>query len=547
MHIVTCSCGTEIDARDMPEGIAVKCPSCGKELLVPISNETTTIAMRGAVAKLADFDLKRKLGEGGMGEVYLARDVRLRRDVALKILPEDLARDPKYVMRFEREARAAARVSNPNVVQIYAVGEEDGKRFIAMEYVKGKSLDEVLEEEGRIGLARAAKYIAHAARGLGAAAANGVVHRDVKPANLLVDEEGRTKVADFGLARAEGSRMKLTAAGAVVGSPLYMSPEQGHGRQTDFRSDIYSLGATFYHLVAGHPPFTGQTAMTVMLKHLEDPLTPAEDVGEEANAVLARMMAKDPAGRYQDYASLIADLEGLAGLPRSTPPPAPARKPVMLAAHFSRAFAFAVDILVCWLAAKFIAARLQAPEQVAVASFLIYASYYTVFHAASGAGLGKWIAGIRAEALDGSRAGIARTAWRFLFSWAPIAAGLSLAPVLGEGPVTAAAAALIWTAVHAVVLVRADRRGLHDLVAGTRVVLASSVVAALAPAKDPLLAVLLAVFPGAGQVYCGRFLRGFLVLLTFFLIVPYLWSFFDAYRLAVRANEEAMRLGGGRA
>ena len=205
-----------------------------------------------------------------MAEVYLAEQQSLRRQVAFKILRRDLAEDPQYVQRFHQEARAAARLVQANIVQIYEVGKSDGLHYIAQEYVKGQNLKQYLHRHGAVDSLLAVNIMRQVASALVKAAENRVTHRDIKPENILLATNGEVKVADFGLARvvAEGQKNHLTQVGITMGTPLYMSPEQVEGKAVDPRSDLYSFGVTCYEMLAGRPPFEGETPLNVAVQHL---------------------------------------------------------------------------------------------------------------------------------------------------------------------------------------------------------------------------------------------------------------------------------------
>jgi serine/threonine-protein kinase len=249
-----------------------------------------------------------------MAEVYLAQDQLLDRPVAVKVLFPELAADTSFVERFRREAQAAARLNHHNIVSVYDFGESDGSYFIVMEYVDGQTLRDVVRSEGPMAPVRAAGIAADVAAALGAAHAQGVVHRDVKPANVLISDE--VKVADFGIARAGDPRESLTQTGMVMGTATYLSPEQAQGLPIDRRSDIYSLGVVLYETLAGRPPFIGDTPVAIAYKHLhEEPVPPSEhnpDVSPALDAVVLKAMAKDPADRYGSAEEMGADLAGVA-------------------------------------------------------------------------------------------------------------------------------------------------------------------------------------------------------------------------------------------
>ncbi|MEE2707786.1 MAG: serine/threonine-protein kinase [Planctomycetota bacterium] len=267
--------------------------------------------------EVGEYRLLRRLGRGAMAEVYLADQVSLDRHVAIKVLKPELARDDTYVRRFQMEARAAAALVHGNIVQIYEVGNADGLHFIAQEYVQGQNLSELLKRTGPPPLAVAVDIIRQASAALAKAAEQGIVHRDIKPENLMMATSGELKVADFGLARLTQTpeQLKLTQVGVTMGSPLYMSPEQAEGKQLDPRSDIYSLGVTCYQMLAGHPPFSGDTPLGVAMKHLKTEADSLEDLRPDLPAALCRMvhkmLNKAPADRYANGMEIIRDLRQL--------------------------------------------------------------------------------------------------------------------------------------------------------------------------------------------------------------------------------------------
>jgi serine/threonine-protein kinase len=270
--------------------------------------------------QLGNYQLLRRLGRGAMAEVYLAEQISLKRQVAFKVLRPSLASDASYVQRFHREAQAAARLVHANIVQIFEVGCIDGVHFIAQEYVAGSNLGEMLSRKGPLDLARAIGMMLQSAAALNKAAEHGIVHRDIKPENLLLTENGEVKVADFGLARVVGDDQAttLTQAGFTMGTPLYMSPEQVEGRALDVRSDIYSLGVTSFHMLAGHPPFRGETPLAVAVQHLKDLPPSLENIRPDLSAALCRvvhkMMAKQPGDRHANPKELAADLRAVAAI-----------------------------------------------------------------------------------------------------------------------------------------------------------------------------------------------------------------------------------------
>jgi len=260
------------------------------------------------------YELHRRLARGGMAEVFLARDQLLDRPVAVKVLFPEFATDPAFVERFRREAQSAANLNHPNIVSVYDWGEEEGTYFIVMEYVDGRSLATILSTEGPLHPQRAAEVTSDIAAALGFAHRNGVIHRDVKPGNVLISPQGQVKVADFGIARAMGAGTEdnLTQAGSVMGTATYFSPEQAQGMPLDPRSDLYSLGVVLYEMITGKPPFTGETPVAIAYKHVQEQPRPPEqlnpDVPADLSAIDMKLLAKQPAERYASAEDLRADL-----------------------------------------------------------------------------------------------------------------------------------------------------------------------------------------------------------------------------------------------
>ena len=266
---------------------------------------------------LGDFCLLRKLGKGGMADVYLAEQTSLQRQVAIKIMRPDFVADPQYVKRFRHEASAAGGLNHPNIVQVYMVGEQDGIHFISQEYVQGRNLKEFIIRKGPLEVPIALHILKQVAAALQVAAEKGIVHRDIKPENILLTKKGEAKVADFGLAQLThgGERVVLTQVGVTMGTPLYMSPEQVNGKTLDVRSDIYSLGIMAWHMLAGRPPFMGETALAVAVKHLNEPAPSLADVRPDVpvgvRSLIERMMSKNKESRPDDAQAVLAEIKQL--------------------------------------------------------------------------------------------------------------------------------------------------------------------------------------------------------------------------------------------
>ena len=305
MRFQCSSCGRIVAVDDIDAGIMVQCGHCGSVVQVP-----PTRLSRGSV--IADFIIRRAIGQGGMGTVYLSHQITLDRPAALKILAESYANNAEFVALFIKEARAAAKLNHPHIVQAYAVGEDDGLLYFAMENIDGETMKDVLDREGAIPVDQALNVIQQIAEALNYAwIEQKLIHCDIKPDNIMLTSTGRAKLADLGLARVTGD-MSDADDDEVMGTPQYISPEALTGAPMDTRSDIYSLGATFYQFVTGRLAFDGATAAEIAKKHLTEPLIPPrsvnKDIPESVSRIIMKMMAKNPSMRYQDASELIDDL-----------------------------------------------------------------------------------------------------------------------------------------------------------------------------------------------------------------------------------------------
>ncbi len=428
--------------------------------------------------KIDHFTLEKELGRGGMGIVYLAHDDSLDRHVALKVIVSSKG-DDVAIERFFREARAQAKLTSPHVVHVFFIGKAVGTAgagaYFAMEFVQGESLEALLERGERLDPERARVLMLEVARGLAEAHAAGFIHRDIKPSNLLVGKDGHIKIADFGLAKPLSDAGSLTGDGVILGTPMYMPPEQITGGAVDHRADMYALGASFWNLVAGAPPYDGDSAVAIFAKHMKDPVPSLRSAAPGCPPALAmiieRTMQKEPEKRYASYTELIAALEAAA--PGVVEP----------AGFAIRAAASVIDLGIGALLIGF-----AGPIAAAV-----YLAVLIAMQSWRGQTLGKWLVRIRAERLDGSRLSPIRAAVRVATAaWLPLILATyvfltegqaGLFAMVGQaaeveqmkGLVTAfavgnVALSLLYAACLGFAAIHPGKRAVHDLLVGSRVV-----------------------------------------------------------------------------
>ena len=308
-------------ATPVPSG-ARFCNACGADVTDP--GATMVVHPRDPNAELQErltrtlagrYEVRKLLGAGGMAAVFLANEIGLDRPVAIKVLPPELARDEGLVTRFQREAKTSAKLDHPHIIPIYRVESEAGLHYFVMKYVPGRSLESLLENQDAMEIDLATRILTEAAMALGHAHTRGVVHRDVKPANIMLDQDGRVVLTDFGISKA-GETSSLTQTGTIVGTPHYMAPEQATGAAVDGRADQYALGVVAYEILARQCPFTGGSAHTILYRHVHETATPiAElrpDTPSHLAAAVATAMAKDPADRFATMEEFARAMNGEA-------------------------------------------------------------------------------------------------------------------------------------------------------------------------------------------------------------------------------------------
>src|SRR5216684_2911862 len=280
------------------------CLSCGADVSGgdgPTSTSSVDI-VRERLQRIIEgkYRLERLLGKGGMGEVFLAHDLTLEREVAIKVLPPDVSQDDQVVRRFQQEAKTAAKLDHPNIIPIYRVESEGGLNYFVMKYISGTSLEDLLDKKEPLPVPEIQRILWEAACALGHAHQRGVVHRDVKPANIMFDHDVRVMLTDFGISKALQAATGFTATGMIIGTPHYMAPEQAKGQTVDGRADQYSLGVVGYRAVTGELPFSGDSVHTILYKHIyeEPPALQRADVPEFLRVAIKRALAKEPGQRY---------------------------------------------------------------------------------------------------------------------------------------------------------------------------------------------------------------------------------------------------------
>jgi serine/threonine protein kinase len=299
------------------------CPLCGARVSgghdarsVAMGEVSETELVRDALG--TEYEILEELGRGGMAIVFRAREKALDREVAVKVLPFSLAFDAEFVERFQREARTAAQLEHPNIIPIYRVGRTGQVIYFVMKYLRGGSLSSVLKDGGRMTPAEIRRVLVESGRALNYAAGKGIVHRDIKPDNIMFDEHGACVITDFGIAKA-ASGQRLTGTGMSIGTPHYMSPEQARAQETDGRSDIYSLGVVAYQGLVGAVPYEGEDSLSIGYKHIMEPIPePVLNTADERRLfnVIKRMIAKDPADRFQTGEDLVEEIEGRPAIPK---------------------------------------------------------------------------------------------------------------------------------------------------------------------------------------------------------------------------------------
>ncbi|NOY76001.1 MAG: protein kinase, partial [Kiritimatiellaeota bacterium] len=304
------SCEATLSVELTEAGTLVECPDCGTMNTAPASGLS-----EGSI--IGDFKLEKLLGKGGMGEVWLARQQSLLRNIALKILSPSLSEDGEFVKRFVKEVQIAGKLTHPNIVMAYGAGSKDSILYLAVSYVEGRSLGDILHER-TLDEAVALKIVREMGEALKYAWTKfKMIHRDIKPDNIMISSAGTAHLMDMGISKLLGDDASLTMTGSILGTPNYISPDQAMGRSLDFRSDIYSLGATLYHCLTGSIPFPAEAPMEILAKHLQEAppdcrvLNPA--VSEATSLLIKKMMAKKPGERHSSWDELLLEIDAITG------------------------------------------------------------------------------------------------------------------------------------------------------------------------------------------------------------------------------------------
>jgi serine/threonine-protein kinase len=315
------------------------CFACGADQTGGATASTTSGEIENLQKRLqrlveGKYQITRMVGKGGMGAVFLAQDLTLDREVAIKVLPPDISQDPKVIQRFQQEAKTAAKLDHTNIIPIYRVESEGGLNYFVMKYIAGTSLEDVLEQKQPLSAEYIQRVLWEAACALGHAHQRGIVHRDVKPANIMFDHDGRVMLTDFGISKALQAASGFTGTGMIIGTPHYMAPEQAKGQQVDGRADQYSLGVVGYRMITAQLPFSGDSVHTILYKHIFEPAPRTSsirhDLPPHLSESISRALAKEPEQRYptmEDFATAVwpeqpvaAPKGGKAGVARRPPP-----------------------------------------------------------------------------------------------------------------------------------------------------------------------------------------------------------------------------------
>src|SRR6058998_2793799 len=310
------------------------CFACGADVsggdAAPSTSSVDVLRERLQRLIEGQYQIERLLGKGGMAAVFLAHDLTLEREVAIKVLPPDVAQDDQLVRRFQQEAKTAAKLDHPNIIPIYRVESEGGLNYFVMKYISGSSLEDVLEKHQPLSVPDIQRILWEAACALGHAHQRGVVHRDVKPANIMFDHDGRVMLTDFGISKALQAATGLTATGMIIGTPHYMAPEQAKGHVVDGRADQYSLGVVGYRMITAELPFSGDSVHTILYKHIFEEIPSARakrtDAPEFLTRAISRALSKEPDQRFptmEDFATAVWPEQPVASPAKSRGPARP--------------------------------------------------------------------------------------------------------------------------------------------------------------------------------------------------------------------------------